>query len=507
MKHWILTFLTTLSTMMFFVIACSSQEPPVPDNKIDKIDFGPIWVDPAFNNQFTGEYIVVWFKDQFLSSPDAYSVRQSEFSSRLEMREQVKAELKQLSNKSFETAKHVIDSLINNDLIEGFKMHWIINGFSCRLKEGGIEGLVKVPGVDKIFKKTHIDAGKSGELGASYIEQSFEKIDPIGQPVTWNLKKLRIPEIWEDFNLTGDGILNVVHDFGMYIDVPTLSNNLYRNPGEIPGNNIDDDENGFVDDYHGYNFDDSSALINNPQINFPGHIHATVVAGIICGRYASDTLVGIAPNASLATVRGLLNLESEIEWAIDQGADTYTMSFSFPNLGEFRTHWRKLMEQGSYCGIFFISGAGNFGDPSRSNYQPVPFQMRTPENIPAVFGVAGLDSTNTRQAFSSQGPVIWDTNYYDEGQVDKPDFSTYNFALPFIDYRDGSLKRPTAGNSFSGPHLAGIIALALSANPEITPWEMKKLLTETVKDVGNPGFDFQTGYGLVDPYELIKRIK
>jgi len=478
-----------------------------PGGQGNDLDFGDIWVDPAFNDQFEGKHIVVWFEEQFLETPEAYFTQQSNFTSRTAMRAEVMTRLKELSQTSHSIAQATLDSLTHNNLISDLKKHWIINGFSCKLEAGAINGLVKVPGIDKIFMKTHSSPGSDPVLGRSMIEGTFSLFNTSNKPVSWNLKKFRIPDLWEDFQVSGEGTLNVVHDGGFYLDIPALSENLYRNPGEIPDNGVDDDGNGLIDDYHGFNFDDNSPVVNNPGINFEGHIHGTVVAGIISGRLASDTLIGIAPNAQWAPIRGLLHVESMIEWAAEQNAHTYTMSFSLAGLAEFRTHWRKLMEQGAYCGINFISGAGNFGDRQRPNYAPVPVQMRTPENIPAVFGVAGVDSLNVRWPFSSQGPVVWDTDYYQEGQVNKPDFSTYNFGLPFLDYRNGALNSPTAGNSFAGPHLAGIISLMLSANPELTPWAIRDLMIETSKDIGNTGFDFQSGYGMVNPYELMNRIK
>lgn len=61
----------------------------------------------------------------------------------------------------------------------------------------------------------------------------------------------------------GENVLNVVHDFGFRLDIPAIEGSLYRNDGEVPGNDQDDDDNGFVDDYHGYNFDQESSRINN----------------------------------------------------------------------------------------------------------------------------------------------------------------------------------------------------------------------------------------------------
>lgn len=198
------------------------------------------------------------------------------------------------------------------------------------------------------------------------------------------------------------------------------------------------------------------------------------------------------------------NIEESVEWAIEQGADTYSMSFSQPNLGEYRNHWRKVLEHGTLCGVVFISGAGNFA--AGRNAAPIPVQMRNPEDIPhAVLGVAGVGVDGQRPPFSSQGPVVWETEHYHEGQVNKPDFATINHRVPCVD-PEGNLKNMASGNSLTGPHMAGILALMLSANPELLPWEIKEILKSIAEDIEDPGFDFQSGHGFVNAYDAVKAV-
>lgn len=60
-------------------------------------------------------------------------------------------------------------------------------------------------------------------------------------------------KVWRELKVSGQGTLNVVMDF-QFIFSPSVTANLYRNPNEIPGNDNDDDGNGLIDDYHGFNF-------------------------------------------------------------------------------------------------------------------------------------------------------------------------------------------------------------------------------------------------------------
>lgn len=269
---------------------------------------------------------------------------------------------------------------------------------------------------------------------------------------------------------------------------------------------MDDDGNGFADDIHGFNFAQNTA--NLTRLSLPkGRVHPSILhghecVGIICGRGSEGFPVqpGLAPDSKWAGVIAMRKIEQAVQWAVEQGADTYSMSFSRPNLGEYRSHWRKVMEHGSYCGVHFVSGAGNF-----AQNQPVPIQMRVPEDIPhAVFAAAGVQQDLSRTPFSSQGPVEWNTEHYTEGRVKKPEVCAFNFRVPLLTPQGGKPRSGANGNSFAGPMFCGTIALMLSANPELKTWETREIIIKTATDVAEEGFDFQTGYGLINAFEAVK---
>tara|TARA_R110002073_G_scaffold4213_4_gene28081 strand:+ start:42551 stop:44050 length:1500 start_codon:yes stop_codon:yes gene_type:complete len=496
MKSSILIIITTL--WVSSITSCSVKN--------DK----PIWVDPAYNAKDSLQTIVVWFDEQYLEHEDSFLKKAEEFNDRKRgaLRKEVMLALKTLSNTSFNKIKNELSALENTEQVLAVKQHWIINGFTCTVTTEGFNSIKTLEGVAKIFIKRPPNISKGTDMGPEFIEAKpasrFDIKSVASYP--WNIKKIRAPEVWNEFGITGKGTLNVVHDSGFKLDIPPLEETIYTNNGEIPGNGLDDDGNGFIDDYHGYNFDAGLANLNEPTIRRGTNIHGNMCAALISGTFATDTneAIGIAPDSQWAPVIGSSNIEQAVEWAIEQGADTYSMSFSHPNLGEYRTHWRKLLEHGTLCGVVFISGAGNFA--AGSSAVEIPVQMRNPEDIPnVVLGVAGVGEDGKRPAFSSQGPVEWNTDYYKDGTVDKPDFATLNAKIPCVD-PEGNLANIANGNSLSGPHMAGIVSLMLSANPELLPWKIKEILLNTAEDIGDKGFDYQHGHGFVNAYDAVKAV-
>ena len=91
-----------------------------------------------------------------------------------------------------------------------------------------------------------------------------------------------------------------VIDTGIQADHPDLIDRIWTNPGEIPGNNIDDDNNGYIDDVNGWDFFDDD--------NFPndGSRHGTHVAGTIAATGDNNEgVIGVAPDISLMPLKFL----------------------------------------------------------------------------------------------------------------------------------------------------------------------------------------------------------
>ena len=286
-----------------------------------------------------------------------------------------------------------------------------------------------------------------------------------------------------------------------------LRRNVWTNPKEVPNNGKDDDGNGRIDDVHGYDFGRMTCDILPLQ---KGRPHGTWTSCLVVGDGSGGTVTGLAPRARILPVianGGPYVAALAFQYAVEQGGDVVSMSFSIPGLGETRGLWRLMAEHATCAGLTLVSGAGNF----RRSAQ-VPVQIRIPEGIPCVVCVGGVTEKLRLAGLSSCGPVEWQSvKLYGDHPLPrglvKPDVVA--FPGPRIGLVSAGLTgyladdNPRQGNSLSAPQVAGTIALMLSANPDLTPWRVKAILERSARDLKPRGKDVETGAGLIDAYRAV----
>lgn len=164
-----------------------------------------------------------------------------------------------------------------------------------------------------------------------------------------------------------------VIDTGVDISHPELSHSLWTNPNEIPGNGIDDDHNGFIDDVHGWNFVDGSGNVQDH------HGHGTHISGIIHHSAPQAQIMALkyfdTKNAGAETLTGTVRA---IRYATRMGARI--INFSGGGL-EPDPEERAAIAEAEALGILFIAAAGN----ERSNSDSRPF-------YPAGYGLSNIVS-------------------------------------------------------------------------------------------------------------------
>lgn len=285
--------------------------------------------------------------------------------------------------------------------------------------------------------------------------QPLSDVAYFGGNTDWNVNAVEAPEAWAA-GYTGQGVTVAVIDTGVDLDHPDLVNNLYVNPGEIPGNGIDDDGNGFIDDVSGYDFVSGDARPDD------GNGHGTHVAGTVAAARDGRGATGIAPDAKILPVRVLndsgsgsdFSVAAGIRYAADIGAEIINLSLG----GGYSSRILSSIEYATSLGSLVVAAAGN-----ESASQP-SYPARHSANSSSVLSVGAHDSRGNVAGFSN------DVGASRGVQVDAPGVGIYS---TYLNGRYASL----SGTSMASPHVAGLAALTLSANPNLTSSELRQLLS------------------------------
>ena len=201
---------------------------------------------------------------------------------------------------------------------------------AARVTPSGIRDLLLEPGVriirwdPPVPEERMVDRGPEPAGGWGAIQGEPGRDDP---QVWWQLDAVNAPECWSA-GYDGSGVIVAVLDSGVDYEHPDLAPRIFSNSAEIPGNAIDDDENGFVDDVRGWDFVDG----DNDPMGFGVSDHGTLVAGIVAGDGTSGIRTGVAPGATILPIRVVgaswSAIFEGIDYAILMGADIIQMSVS-----------------------------------------------------------------------------------------------------------------------------------------------------------------------------------
>jgi hypothetical protein len=291
----------------------------------------------------------------------------------------------------------------------------------------------------------------------------------------WGVDMVNAPEVWNR-GFTGSGIVVAVLDTGVDRLHPDLADNIWINSGEIPGNGIDDDGNGFIDDIYGWDF----VSHNNSPNDSDGH--GTHVAGTIAGIDNGVGITGVAHGASIMPVRvvGDWSEQDEYEYlqaiadgiyyAVDNGAHVINMSIGYhPSwypggvLPPEAAAVEAAIEYAAQQGTVVVMAAGN--------------QYAGRPGYPAIHArnwgmAAGAVDASKRMAPFSNHAGSRPLDY-----VVAPGVRIYS-TLPNGQYGIFS------GTSMASPHVAGVAALVRQANPLLTAAEIEALLIGTANPLG-----------------------
>ncbi|BET69262.1 hypothetical protein ASA1KI_41800 [Opitutales bacterium ASA1] len=265
---------------------------------------------------------------------------------------------------------------------------------------------------------------------------------------------------WDITTGSSDVIVAVI-DSGIRYTHQDLAANMWRNPGEIPGNGIDDDGNGFIDDVHGIN------AVNDSGDPMDDDGHGTHVAGTI-GAVANNAgeHVGVAWNVRLMALKFFnasgggtySDLLQCYDYAVAHGAHVINCSFGSEASA---TSERRALEAARDRGVLVVASAGN--ESSDSDVSP-----RYPANydLSNIIAVAAIDRTGARASFSNYGATTVHL-----GAPGVSILSTY--------YTSDSAYTSANGTSMAAPHVAGIAALVRAQFPGISVGDLRERIVNT----------------------------
>lgn len=303
---------------------------------------------------------------------------------------------------------------------------------------------------------------------------------------------------WAAETPTGEHPVVAVIDTGVDINQPDLANQLWVNPNEIAGNGIDDDQNGFVDDIHGWDFKRNSPNVS--PANTLDDSHGTHIAGIIAAEQNNNEgISGICPQCRIMALRigtatsiTLGNELKAINYAIHNHADVINLSLGDPVWSKAE---RAAIARAGKAGILVVVAAGNSSMDNDIQFyeQPKGQPPSWAPSYPASYtlnNILAVAASNDRDQYGfvsqCQGVIpVWQCAFtswgHDSVDVAAPGvdiLSTVKAGLslghtyPNYEFFDGT--------SMAAPMVAGIAGLVLSEHPLYSGVQIKNAIMHSV---------------------------
>ncbi|MEQ6342054.1 MAG: S8 family serine peptidase [Gammaproteobacteria bacterium] len=278
------------------------------------------------------------------------------------------------------------------------------------------------------------------------------------------------PEAWDRQTGSANVIVASI-DTGVDYNHPDLAGNIWTNPGEIPGNGIDDDGNGYVDDVRGWDF------ANNDNDPMDDQGHGTHTAGTIAAMGNNATgVTGVAWRAKIMPLKFLtasgsgtsLGAAQAILYAANMGAKISNNSWGG---GGFSRTIENAITTANQRGMLFVVAAGN---ANANNDTTVSYPCNS--TLSNVLCVAATDHNDQKTSFSNYGAVNVD--------LGAPGVSILS-TVPTGTCRlcNSSGYRYLNGTSMATPHVSGAAALVRAQFPNLTPVAVKNLLMQSTDPI------------------------
>ena len=468
-------------------------------------------IDPSLRNEMNRRSdderieVVVLMKAQYDRSQ--LCRRADYFPSRAERRAYVVNELKSFTEASQHDLKRILAEMESHGLVSSVRSLWSANTLYFEATKTALLDLSERTDIETI----------SLNIQHQWIPESETQVSASAtREVTPNITQVNADQVWE-LGYTGAGVVVAVVDSGVNYNHLDLVDHLWDGGEEFP--------------HYGYD------IVNDDDDPMDDKGHGTHCAGTVCGDGTAGSLTGIAPDVTLMCVKsirgdgfgGAVNIAGGMEWSVEYGCDLISMSLGMVGAGVAdKEILRRTCGAVLDAGIVAMVCAGNEGNAFLQMTYPVPNNVRVPASCPppyldpdqmanpgALSSVVAIGAVNYNDAaadFTSRGPVTWqDTEFgdytYNPGiGLIRPDVCAPGVNIKSLDYENTSGYTNMDGTSQATPCVAGIVALMLQKNPELTPAEICRILEETSVKL-TPTKSNITGVGRVDALAAVNAVE
>ena len=361
------------------------------------------------------------------------------------------------ANSAQAPVRALLDTRRSQGRVNQITSFWIFNGLSVTATADVIQELASRP---EVLKLTPDDI-------------QLAPLSPLGAPPEQNLSVINAPALW-NLGWRGQGVVVANMDTGVDIGHPDLATRWRGG------------SNSWFDPY------------NQHSTPFDPTGHGTWTTGVLVGGEAGGTAIGVAPQAQWVAAK-IFNdagqstataVHSAFQWLLDPDGNPGTAdaphvvnnswSFGAPGCNlEFQFDLQALRA----AGILPVFAAGNFGPNGSTSVSPA--------NYPEAFAVGATTDSDQIYSDSSRGPSACG-----EAQTFYPEVVAPGVNINTTDLY--GLYFSTTGTSVAAPHVAGALALLLSAFPYLTVDQQSAALSTTALDLGPVGPDDTFGAGRID---------
>ena len=432
-------------------------------------------------------------------------------------------ELKVHSVKEQKAVLEYLQEAMADGRVSNISCHWIANAITCEATKDVVESLALHPSVLAISHNREVQVVKcSAAVEAAFVSSALPLMQKAAHSATPHVLQVNADDVWEQ-GYTGKNVVVAILDSGTNPNHYDLRDHLWSGYADTDGDGEADDP------INGWNF-----VANNADIT-DDYGHGTHCAGIVCGDGTVGNVTGVAPDATLMTLKVVnrtgggtpAQMMSGVEFAIENGADVLSMSLGFKKSQISEADivlLRRTFENALLLGVPVCAAAGNDGDsygaPDNVDYPaacPPPYlhpdQQMNPGGLTSVICVGSVNANDEYVSSSSRGPATWQGTAFADYLYDaehigliRPDISAPGDLIYSLKHDENDKYKYMSGTSQATPCVAGVIALMLEKNPSLTPAQICETIETTAKKLTAEKSNL-TGSGRIDALAAVNSIE